>query len=159
MNVRNFLVLSAAVFLLVSPAQAGDNILKNEVKEAFQTWQKSLSGGKAENVVALYDTDAILLATLENNPITTQEQRTQYFQGLVKKPEMAVAVQQEDIRALDENTAIVSGVYTFSFKDSDKKTEIPARYSFVYEKNSDGRWLIENHHSSMLPKPQENVKN
>jgi uncharacterized protein (TIGR02246 family) len=155
---KNTLVLSLAILFIAPTALASDAALKTEVQGAFQTWQKSLSGKDAQKVVALYDQDAVLLATLHNDPITTQEQRTQYFEGLVKKPDMAVTIQQEDVRVLDENTAIISGVYTFSFKDAEKTAHIPARYSFVYEKNSAGQWLIENHHSSMLPKPAEENK-
>lgn len=158
MTVKNILVLGFASVLISPAAFASDAALKNEVKAAFQNWQKSLSGQDAQKVVALYDQDAILLATLNDDPITTQDQRTSYFEGLVKKPEMAVAVQQEDVRVLDENTAIVSGIYTFSFKDTEKTTQIPARYSFVYEKNAAGQWLIENHHSSMLPMPAKDTK-
>ena len=131
-------------------AYANTNKEKQEVETAFQNWQKSLSSGKAENVVNLYDKEAILLATLAEKPILNQQDRTKYFEGLVSKPKMAVKVTEEHAKILDEDNAVLSGLYTFSFEQDGKKVEIPARYSFVYEKK-DGKWMILEHHSSKVP--------
>jgi len=123
---------------------------KQEVESAFKSWQQSLSSGKAENVVNLYEKDAILLATLAEKPITDQKTRTEYFEKLTAKPKMAVKVTEEHLKVLDEDNAIISGLYTFSFEQDGKTVEIPARYSFVYEKEN-GKWMILEHHSSKVP--------
>lgn len=123
---------------------------KKEVESAFAAWRTALSSGKAAPIVALYADDAVLLATLANQPITTQKERTKYFEGLTAKPELKATVNEEIVRVLDEDDAIVSGVYTFSFKDGEKTVSIPARYSFVFDK-IDGKWIIVEHHSSKMP--------
>lgn len=52
---------------------------------------------------------------------------------------------------LNKNTAIDTGLYTFTFTaDDGTQTFADARYTFVYEKVH-GEWLIINHHSSLLP--------
>jgi len=135
---------------LSSPAFAGE---KEEVDAAFANWRQALSSGKAENVVNLYDKDAILLATLAAKPLTTQKQRTEYFSSLTAKPKLAATVNEKYIRLLDEDDAVVSGIYTFSFEQDGKKVEIPARFSFVYEKEN-GKWMIVEHHSSKVPAGQ-----
>ena len=139
-----------SVLSIQTPAWAGE---KEEVDAAFTSWRTALSSGKAENVVKLYDKDAILLATLAAKPLTTQEQRTEYFTGLTAKPKLTATVNDKHIRLLDEDDAVVSGIYTFSFEEAGKTVEIPARYSFVYEKEN-GKWMIVEHHSSKVPQPQ-----
>lgn len=146
-------LLALTVLSLVAvqtPALAGE---KDEVDAAFASWRAALSSGKAENVVKLYEKDAILLATLAAKPLTTQEQRTEYFTGLTAKPKLMATVNEKHIRLLDEDDAVVSGIYTFSFEDAGKTVEIPARYSFVYKKEN-GQWMIVEHHSSKVPQPQ-----
>ncbi len=123
---------------------------KAEVKEAFAAWRAALSGGDAQKVVDLYDDNAVLLATLNNDPIVTQSARLKYFEGLVTKKDMKATVDEEMIRVLDSNTVMVNGVYTFSFEENGKVTKIPARYTYVFEKENDA-WMIVVHHSSKLP--------
>ena len=128
-------------------AYAGE---KEEVDAAFTQWRDALASGKAENVVKLYDNDAILLATLAAKPITNQKARTQYFTTLTAKPKVIATVDEKHIKLLDEDDAVISGLYTFSFEENGKTIKIPARYSFVYEKTN-GAWMIVEHHSSKVP--------
>ncbi len=145
---KRLLVTFTAISMLASvPAFAGE---KDEVETAFANWRAALSSGKAENVVKLYADDAVLLATLADKPITSQRKRTHYFEGLVTRPKMKATLNSEYVRLLDEDDAVISGIYTFSFEDAGKTVEIPARYTFVYEK-TDGAWKIVEHHSSKLP--------
>lgn len=123
---------------------------KKEVKDAFAAWRAALSGGDAQKVVDLYADDAVLLATLNNDPIVTQGARLKYFEGLVTKKDMKAVVDEEIVRVLDSNTAMVNGVYTFSFEEDGTVTKIPARYTYVFEKEND-QWMIVVHHSSKLP--------
>jgi hypothetical protein len=61
-----------------------------------------------------------------------------------------VRFDEQNIRILDTNTASNSGLYTFSFVQDGKIVEVPARYTFLYEKQDD-QWLILEHHSSLRP--------
>lgn len=123
---------------------------KQEVDNAFAQWQQALSTGNPANVVNHYDAKAILLPTLSAKVLTTQQERTDYFTNLMAKPKLAVKVNEEHIKVLDENNAVLSGLYTFSYADKDKTVEIPARFSFVYEK-ANNQWKIIEHHSSKVP--------
>ncbi|NBX02566.1 MAG: SgcJ/EcaC family oxidoreductase [Alphaproteobacteria bacterium] len=147
---KKLLATAAFIALASTSAFAGE---KEEVNAAFTNWRKALSSSKAENVVKLYDKDAILLATLAAKPLTTQEQRTEYFSKLTAKPKLTATVDEEHIKLLDEDNAVVSGLYTFRFEEAGKTVEIPARYSFVYEKEN-GQWMIVEHHSSKVPQLQ-----
>ncbi len=145
---KSLLILATLSALLTqTPAWANQ---KSAVEKAFSNWRTALASGNAHNVVQLYDKNAILLATLAPAPLTTQAQRLEYFGKLTAKPKMAATVDEEHIKLLDATTAVVSGLYTFSFEQDGAVVKIPARYSFVYEKEH-GKWLIVEHHSSKVP--------
>lgn len=119
-------------------------------KTALEFWAKSISGGNAQKIVDLYDNDAVLLATLAAKPITDQAGRIAYFEKLTAKPEMKVTLQEMFEKEISPAAAVISGTYTFSFRDGDKTVAIPARYTFLFMKHN-GKWMINQHHSSRLP--------
>lgn len=148
---KTLLTLTAITVLAFhSAAVAGE---REEVRAAFAEWRTALSSGEARNIVQLYDEDAILFATLAPKPLTTQRARTEYFTTLTAKPKLSATVDQENIQILDDEYALVSGLYTFRYEQDGKMVAVPARYSFVYEKE-DGRWIILEHHSSKVPQAQ-----
>jgi uncharacterized protein (TIGR02246 family) len=124
---------------------------KKQAEAAYAAWAKAIGGKNAAAIVALYKPDAILLATLKNEPILNQKDRLTYFEGLTKKQDLKVTPQTAYYTIYGDNVAVVSGTYTFSFVEDKEKEEVPARFNFVFEKGKDGKWLIANHHSSKLP--------
>lgn len=162
-NARIFLLLFAFTILptmaIANPAaQATNNVStihggekQKQAEAAYAAWAKALGGKNAAAIVALYKPDAILLATLKNEPITNQKDRLTYFEGLTKKQDLKVTPQTAYYTIYGDNVAVVSGTYTFSFVEDKEKEEVPARFNFVFEKGKDEKWLIANHHSSKLP--------
>lgn len=122
-----------------------------EVEAAFGTWLSTLSSGTPEAMTALYADDAILLATLDNTPLKTQETRKAYFTKLMSNKGLKATVGEKHMQLFGD-TAIVSGTWTFSFEQDGKTAEIPARYNFVFHKPAQGgTWKVVNMHSSKLP--------
>ncbi|MEI6427435.1 MAG: nuclear transport factor 2 family protein [Pseudanabaena sp. ELA607] len=116
-----------------------------EIASLFDRWNQSLQTGDPNKVVANYDADSILLATLANKPRITSAEKKEYFvHFLEKKPVGKIDSQKITI---DCNTASNSGVYTFTFGDGSK---VQARYTYNYRWNGK-QWLIATHHSSAMP--------
>jgi uncharacterized protein (TIGR02246 family) len=124
-------------------------ISHDEVKMLGQDWGTALSSGDANQMTALYDREAVLLATFSDELDTAKEIET-YFMGLLQKPDLKVDFNAQNIRVLDDNTATNSGLYTFSYTENGKTVEVPARYTFLYEKKGES-WMIVEHHSSIRP--------
>lgn len=122
---------------------------KAEVQAAFDNWLAAVASHKAENVAKLYAKDAVLLPTLSPKVHNTPELRLAYFNVFTAKPDIKGTVDESHIRVFG-NTAVNSGLYTFTFTKDGETQTVPARYSFVYRKTSKG-WLIVDHHSSKLP--------
>jgi hypothetical protein len=108
-------------------------------------WNNSLKTGEPDKVVANYDKKSTLLPTLSNTPRLTPEAKREYFTHfLEKKPVGKIDSRMIEI---DCNSAIDTGLYTFTFKDG---AVVKARYTFTY-KWSGKNWLITSHHSSAMP--------
>lgn len=124
---------------------------EKEIAALFDQWNAALRTGDPEKVAARYAPDAVLLPTASPRIRTDHEGIVDYFEHfLQKKPvgEKTTSV----IHVLDGNSAIDAGLYAFHVTDpvtGEKKT-IEARYTYEYEKRG-GKWLIVNHHSSVLP--------
>ncbi|MFI5618110.1 SgcJ/EcaC family oxidoreductase [Streptomyces sp. NPDC051567] len=146
----------------VGVAQAGDQRdqrskhdkrvkVEREIAGLFDQWNSALQTGDAERVADRYAHDAVLLPTASPQIRTNEAEIVDYFQHfLLKKP------RGEKIRTviniLDSDSAIDAGLYRFYLTDPITGVTKPleARYSYSYEKRG-GKWLIVNHHSSVLP--------
>jgi uncharacterized protein (TIGR02246 family) len=118
---------------------------EQEIASLFDRWNNSLKTGDPKKVVANYATKSILLPTVSNQPRLTPAEREDYFvKFLEKKP---VGTIDSRSIAVDCNTAIDAGLYTFRFSDG---SQVKARYTYTYKWNGK-QWLITSHHSSAMP--------
>ena len=147
-----FLLLACFVAALspsVGHAQAaGKPVAKEEVAQLFDRWNAALQSGQVEEVAKLYAPDAILLPTVSNKVRRNHAEIKDYFEQFLEfKP--VGKINEQHIRIYGP-LAINSGIYTFTLTKHGKKTDVQARYTFVYRKDGD-RWLIVDHHSSAMP--------
>ena len=121
---------------------------KNDISDQFEIWNQALQTGDPDKVVVCYAEDAILLPTVSAQVRHNHDEIRDYFvHFLSKKPYGRIT--EHNIRIYD-NIAINSGLYTFTLTDDGVVTDVAARFTFVYRKYDD-RWLIIEHHSSILP--------
>lgn len=123
-----------------------------DVRQAYDQWTQAIetAKGNPQPVLALYASKSVLLATLAQQPLITREEMSKYFISFTDKKDMKVST-KKIITQIFPGIAINSGIYVFSFIDKNNKpVSIEARFSFVY-RETDNRWLIVNHHSSLMP--------
>ena len=146
---KTTVVTLTSLLMLLGPslALAGP---KEEVGAATQAWVDGMNSHNAEQVVALYDAEAVLWgtrsATLRDTPATVRD----YFKILQSVPPSYKVVLDEQRIRIYADLAINTGSYTFSEERDGKAITRPARFSFFY-RNRDGHWLIIDHHSSAMP--------
>ena len=128
---------------------------EKEVAETTDTWLNTVTSGSegvVDEVVALYTEDGVLWGTVSEQLRDTPAEIRDYFEYFAKLPELSVSSYKGCVRMYDENFAINSGYYTFTYSKDGETKEVPARYSFTYQKNDSNQWKIIEHHSSSLPK-------
>lgn len=124
---------------------------QREVAALFDRWNAALATGNPSEVVALYAPDGILQPTVSNEVRVGPDAINRYFVDFLKL-EPHGTINYREVRVLDADTALDSGVYTFAITKDGKPAQVQARYTYVYEK-VDGEWKIVNHHSSAMPEP------
>jgi uncharacterized protein (TIGR02246 family) len=151
---RTVILLSTLLILTFPPpAPAGP---KEDVAAATRAWIEAMNSRDPERVVVLYDPEAVLWGTVSPTIRDSPSAIRDYFKTLPAfPPEYKGVIGEQRVRIYGD-TAINSGTYTFSsvaVRDG-KPINIAARFSFVY-RNRDGRWLIIDHHSSVVPAPPQ----
>ena len=116
-----------------------------EIKSLFKHWNDAIQTGKPKDVVALYDTNAILLPTISNKIRKTHTEIEDYFEAFLAKGPKG-SINESNVRIFGD-IAINSGIYTFTFANG---TLVQARFTFVYRFNGQGYKIVE-HHSSGMP--------
>jgi uncharacterized protein (TIGR02246 family) len=124
------------------------------VAKAYQNWCSTIakSKGNPSEMVGFYAPDAILLPTLSPDILFNKEGggKNEYFTVFTGKKDIK-CIPVKLITRMYGDVGVNSGLYDFTFVDAEgKPQEVAARFTFVYEKK-DHRWLIVNHHSSILP--------
>lgn len=155
------LMLAAGAVIIADSGQASPSsaaassmkcapISQGAIESQFKKFNDSWQTGDPDKVTALFLHDAVLLPTVSNKPRTTPEGIRDYFDHfLASKP--VAKIDTSTIR-LGCNTASRVGTWTILLTDpkTHKKSEVRARYTFIYEFDH-GRWGIKHLHSSLLP--------
>lgn len=141
------------VLLLVPTLQsyAGGCATIADVQRADRAWANAMATHNPEAVDRLYSSRAILLATYKARLLKTSAKRQKYFANLFSElKNLKVTFNKEYCQVFPGGAASL-GIYTFSGIKGNQPTEIPARYTFVYQSTKNGCKLLV-HHSSVVPK-------
>lgn len=117
----------------------------------MQTWEHAFCEGSSESLLSLYAEDAVFCGALSPLRRDTPTSIRDYFEDVFTLMAHKVTFDDPLIRVYGD-TAVNTGYYTFSWIREGKVEMIPARYSITYVKRYQ-RWLIVDHHSSVIPDP------
>lgn len=129
-------------------SERGAMTTNSTITGLFSSWNAALKTLDPDKVVALYAPDAILLPTLSNAVRHNRSEIREYFVDFLKKSPTGV-INESNIRDLGD-TAVHSGVYTFTLNADGEVSEARCRFTYVYALR-DGEWSIIEHHSSLMP--------
>ena len=124
---------------------------KTQIIALFDQWNNSLATGNPEKVAENYAPDAILIPTVSNKIRHDRHEIADYFVHFLELTPKGVLV-ESNVRIFGD-IAINSGSYDFNVVKEGKDAVVKARFTFVYRKGPDGKWLIVEHHSSAMPEP------
>ena len=124
---------------------------KAEVEKADNRWANAIDSNNVNKVVDLYAKTAVLVSTVQTPPIVTRQGRVAYFNKFFHTyKNVRVTYTDNKYIQVFNGGAVSSGLYTFSGIKHGKKTDVKARYTFVYRATPNGCELI-THHSSEWP--------
>jgi len=149
MKLQKYFLLFTLFFTQLVFAEIPDTAA---VQNAYYTWCKTMgtAKGDAHQIIKFYAPNAILLPTLSSNILINHHGGFDaYFSSLTSHDQFKCTPEELKTQLVG-NVAINSGKYAFSYRDAHHHKIIPARFTFVYQKQGK-EWLIINHHSSVVP--------
>ncbi|MCC5986579.1 MAG: SgcJ/EcaC family oxidoreductase [Pararhodobacter sp.] len=121
---------------------------ETEIMRLFDDWNEALKSLDPARVAALYAPDAILLPTVSNRVRHNTAEIEDYFVRFLAKAPVG-RIHESNIRLMGD-VAVHSGIYVFRMTREAGTGDVPARFSFVYQRIG-GAWKIVEHHSSYMP--------
>lgn len=119
------------------------------VEAQFTKFNNAWATKNPDTVTALFAKEPVLLATVSNKPRTNAAEVRDYFVSFLKNN--PVGTIDTSTIWTGCNVATRLGTWTVTFTDAaGAKTDVKARYSFIY-KYENGQWKIAHLHSSMMP--------
>lgn len=131
---------------------ASSDIDEASVRAATENWIAAFNRADAAAVCALYDPRAVLWGTTADQLITSPQGIRSYFDAvfaLRPVPRMALG---ETLPRVFGDVAVSTGHYTLTLAPAPQLREVPARFSFTWQRTA-GVWRIVDHHSSAVPTP------
>jgi hypothetical protein len=122
---------------------------RDQIEAATKAWQEAYDSRDPRNIVAMYDTEAVLWGTTAKTIAPSPSAVWEYFKNAASRPNARVVIGEQHIRVYAE-TAFSSGYYTFTDVRDGQVVPRPARFTLVFH-NKAGKWLVVAHHSSAMP--------
>jgi uncharacterized protein (TIGR02246 family) len=145
-------ILAAAAALVATPALAATcpTVSAADVESQFNAFNAAWATKDPDKVVKLFSKEPVLLATVSNKLRDDTAEVRDYFVSFLKNSPVG-KIDTSKVR-IDCNTASRVGHWTVTLTDPNTgaKTDVKARYSFIYT-YEDGAWKIAHLHSSVLP--------
>jgi len=134
---------------MILPGNAHDPDLAAD--DAINAWIDAFNDNDIDRIAALYDAQAVLWGTLSPELINSAPGVRQYFQRAFQGSggTLHMVLQGSHLRMFGD-MAVNTGAYALHIRADGHTRVLPARFSFVY-RHVQGRWLIVDHHSSLLP--------
>ena len=136
--------------LVVSAPVVADTV--KDVEATTQQWITAFNRKSAEEIVALYAKDAVFFGTtspiLRDKPDLVRD----YFKNIGNAGNSTISMGDHRVQVFGD-VAINTGFYTRTSVQDGKEVKTPARFTFVYQLRQ-GKWMIVEHHSSVLPSVQ-----
>ena len=122
---------------------------RKDLMAALDGWAQAFVLENPETILACYAPDALLWGTLSPRLRETPAEIRSYFERVFAFGRRSVCFHDANIRFYGP-VGLATGAYTFSWDIEGQRQRVPARYSIAWVRG-DGRWLIVDHHSSVMP--------
>lgn len=121
-----------------------------QVGAFFSDFNSAWATKNPDTVTGLFTKDAVLLATVSNKPRLNHADIRDYFVSFLRSSPVGT-IDSSSIK-LGCNSVARLGTWTVTLTDAatGQKTDVKARYSFIYI-IEDGMWKIDHLHSSAMP--------
>ncbi|MFP6854171.1 MAG: nuclear transport factor 2 family protein [Opitutales bacterium] len=114
-------------------------------------WISRVNAMAVDDLLALYDDDAVLFPTFSDALLTNKQAIRGYFEELGGQPSIEVAINEGSVTTQSFSASLhtIGGTYDWRFDKTDDAMVLEARFTFVLDLARSSPIL--HHHSSQLP--------
>lgn len=129
-----------------APSQAEAEKIVGDAYAAF-------TSGDAIKMMAHYAPGAVVVDGANNVPTSDRPTITKWTADFAAMKPSDLTTNPGIVQALDDDTIVSSGIAAFLVDVGGHRQRVSMRYTHVFEKQADGRWLIVAEHNSLPPQP------
>ena len=120
--------------------------------EILTDWLNAVNKGEIENILALYNENAVLIPTFSNRVLDSSAKIRSYFEQLSTRDRLSVDLHEKfiNVQKASENINALSGIYCWRYDVDGELLSFEARFSFVLDLSLTSP--IIHHHSSQIPR-------
>ena len=120
-------------------------------RAALDQWIHLVNTLAVDELLALYDDDAVLFPTFSDALLTNKQAIRGYFEELGGQPSIEVSVNEGSVNthSLSDQIHVIGGTYGWRFDQAEGALVLQARFTFVLDLSRSSPIL--HHHSSQLP--------
>lgn len=113
----------------------------------------SFTSGDAVRMMAHYAPDAVVIDAANNQPTTDRATITKWTADFAAMKPSDLVANPKIVQSFNDDTIVSSGIAAFLADVGARRQRVSVRYTHVFERQADGRWLIVAEHNSIPPKP------
>lgn len=124
----------------------------NTPQIVLEQWMQAVNNGDVNNLLGLYDSQAVLIPTFSNRLLNTPDKLREYFEKLGSREELSIALHEKTliVQELQNPIFSLSGIYNWRFIVDGELLNFEARFSYVVDLSRPSPIL--HHHSSQIPR-------
>jgi len=154
---RAFILTSCALFALASCKlhQAGEqaSLTKAEATKIAESAEANFNTGDVKAVIGQYAEGAVMFDASHAAYSTDRKVQTGWAKDYVSMKPADYHVPDRQIQILGPDAFISSGTEVFTIEAGTARPTISARFTDVFQRQSDGSWKIIHEHVSLPPAP------
>ena len=132
--------------------QAGP-VSQQEAERIVTAVHAAFTGGDAFKIMENYAPGASMFDPGHPESTTDRATQTKWTADFVAMKPSDLVVQPREVRVLDSDTIVASGMAAFVAQVGPDRQRLRVRFSQVFQRQPDGAWKIVHEHMSMPPGP------
>jgi uncharacterized protein (TIGR02246 family) len=131
----------------------GVSMSASEADQVVNAAYADFTSGDAVKMMAHYAPGAVVIDAANNLPSTDRATITKWTADFAALKPSDLTTNPRLVQSFNDDTIVSSGVAAFLADVGGRRQRVSVRYTHVFEKQADGKWLIVAEHNSIPPQP------
>jgi len=129
-------------------------VTKAEATRIAEAAEANFTTGDVKKVMAQYADGAVMFDSSHAGLSTDRKVQTGWAQDFVSMKPADYHVPDRQVQVLGPDAFVSSGTEVFTIAAGNARPQISARFTDVFQRQSDGSWKIVHEHVSLPPAPE-----